>query len=98
MHEFLVKNDPATFEAFDQFLMNSSTAAMACRQDTRKCACLHLRRCRVQPAGDRESLSQGAGCRAAKEHLIQALEITAAVMATRTLASGINAVMAAEAK
>ena len=31
-----------------------------------------------------------------RDHLVQALEITAAVMATRTLAIGINAVIDAE--
>ena len=99
MHEFLVKNDPKTLEAFDQFLMNSiyRSDGLSAGHKEMVLACVCVAAGSSPPVIEnhcRRALVAGLQ----KDHLIQALEITAAVMATRTLASGINAVIAAEAK
>ena len=98
MHEFLVKNDPKTFDAFDQFLMNSiyRSDGLSTGHKEMLLACVCVAAGSAPPVIEnhcRRALAAGLP----KGHLVQALEITAAVQATRTLASGINAVMAAEA-
>lgn len=99
MHKFLAKSDPATLDAFNQFLMHSiyreDGLPEAYKELVLACVCV--------VAGSSTSVianhcgkSMAAGLK--KDHLVQALEITAAVLATRTLATGINAVIAAEEK
>ena len=99
MHEFLVKNDPKTFDAFDQFLMSSiyRSDGLSAGHKEMVLACICVAAGSAAPVIEnhcRRALAAGLP----KDHLVQAMEITAAVVATRTLASGINAVMAAEAK
>jgi len=99
MHEFLVKNDPKTLEAFDQFLMNSiyRSDGLSAGHKEMVLACVCVAAGSSPPVIEnhcRRAMAAGLP----KDHLVQALEITAAVLATRTLASGINAVIAAEAK
>ena len=59
---------------------------------------MRLRRRGVGRAGVGNHCRRALAAGLPKDHLLQAMEITAAVLATRTLASGVNAVMAAEAK
>ena len=99
MHEFLVKNDPKTFDAFDRFLMNSiyRSDGMSAGHKEMLLACVCVAAGSAAPVIEnhcRRALAAGLP----KDHLLQAMEITAVVLATRTLASGVNAVMAAEAK
>lgn len=97
MHEFLAETDPATLDAFDQFLMNSIYRKDGLGEGHKEMvlACICVAAGSSQPVianHCRKALAAGLE----KDHLVQALEITAAVMATRTLASGISAVIDAE--
>lgn len=97
MHEFLAESDPATLDAFDQFLMNSIYRKDGLHESHKEMvlACICVAAGSSQPVianHCRKALAAGLE----KDHLVQALEITAAVMATRTLASGISAVIDAE--
>lgn len=99
MHKLLAESDPATLDAFNQFLMNSiyreDGLPEAYKELVLACVCV-ASGSSAPVIANHCSKSMAAGLE--KDHLVQALEITAAVMATRTLATGINAVIAAEEK
>lgn len=97
MHEFLAKTDPATLDAFNQFLTNSIYRKDGLPESYKELvlACVCTATGSSQPVianHCRKALAAGLD----RGSLVQALEITAAVSATRTLATGINAVIAAE--
>ncbi len=94
MHKFLAESDPATLDVFDQFLMHSIYREDGLQEGHKEMvlACICVAAGSSQPVianHCRKALAAGLK----KDHLVQALEITAAVMATRTLAAGINAVI-----
>jgi alkylhydroperoxidase/carboxymuconolactone decarboxylase family protein YurZ len=97
MHEFLAESDPTTLDAFDHFLTHSiyreDGLQEAHKEMVLACVCVVAGSSQPVVAHHcRKALAAGL----ARDDLVQALEIAAAVMATRTLASGINAVIAAE--
>ncbi len=97
MHKFLAESDPMTLDAFDQFLTHSiyreDGLQEAYKEMLLACVCVASGSSQAVIANHcRKALAAGL----ARDNLVQALEITAAVMATRTLAGGINAVIAAE--
>lgn len=97
MHEFLAESDPATLDAFNQFLTNSiyreDGLPEAYKELVLACVCVAAG---SSPPVIANHCSKALAAGLAKDNLVQALEITAAVTATRTLATGINAVIAAE--
>ena len=97
MHEFLAETDPETLDAFDRFLTCSiyrdDGLPASIKEMVLACVCVAAGASQPVIANHcRKALAAGLE----KDHLVQALEITAAVMATRTLAIGINSVMDAE--
>jgi len=98
MHKLLAEADPKTLEAFDGFLMNSIYREGGLQDGHKEM----LLACVCVVAGSSPPVIENH-CRKAlaaglpRADLIQALEISAAVLATRALASGINAVIGAEA-
>ena len=97
MHEFLAESDPSTLDAFNQFLTHSIYRENGLPESYKELvlACVCTATGSSQPVianHCRKALAAGLD----KDSLVQALEITAAVSATRTLATGINAVIAAE--
>lgn len=97
MHEFLAESDPATLDAFNQFLTHSiyreDGLQDAYKELVLACVCVAVGSSPPVIANHcRKALTAGLE----EDHLVQALEITAAVLATRTLATGINAVIAAQ--
>lgn len=97
MHKFLAESDPTTLDAFDQFLTHSIYKEDGLQEAHKEmllaCVCVSAGSSQPVIANHcRKALAAGLE----KDHLVQALEITAAVMATRTLAIGINSVIDAE--
>lgn len=96
MHKCLAESDPETLEAFNQFLTRSIYRQGGLEEPYKElvlaCVCVAAGSS-VPVIANHCSKAMAAGL--ARDDLIQALEITAAVMATRTLATGINAVIAA---
>lgn len=98
MHRFLAEVDPDTLDAFDRFLACSIYRNDGLPESLKELvlACVCVAAGSTQPVianHCRKALAAGLE----KSHLVQALEITSAVMATRALAIGINAVIDAEA-
>ena len=97
MHKLLAESDPKTFDSFDGFLTHSiyRKGGLSDGHKEMLLACICVGAGSAPPVianHCRKALAAGLS----RDDLIQALEITAAVAATRTLASGINAVIAAE--
>ena len=97
MHKYLAELDPTTLDAFNQFLTHSIYREDGLQEAHKELvlACVCVAAGSSQPVISnhcRKALAAGLE----RDHLVQALEITAAVMATRTLAIGINAVIDAE--
>lgn len=97
MHEFLAESDPETLDAFDRFLTCSIYRDDGLPESIKEMllACVCVTAGSTQPVianHCRKALAAGLE----RDLLVQALEITAAVMATRTLAIGINSVIDAE--
>lgn len=97
MHEYLAEADPDTFEAFNGFLTHSiyreGGLDEAHKEMVLACACVSVGSSQAVIANHcRKALAAGLS----RDILLQALEITAAVMVTRTLASGVNALMDAD--
>lgn len=97
MHEYLAENDPATLEAFNEFLTRSIYRDDALDEAHKEMllACICVVAGSSQPviaSHCRKALAAGLE----RDSLLQALEITAAVMATRTLAGGVSALREAE--
>jgi len=97
MHSFLAESDPAVLDAYDQFLSHSiyreDGLAAAHKEMVLACVCVIAGSSQPVIANHcRKALEAGLD----RDHLVQALEMTAAVAATRTLAIGINSVIDAE--
>ena len=94
MHKFLAETDPATLDAFDQFLTQSiyrkGGLEEAHKEMVLACACVAAGSSQPVIASHcRKAMAAGLE----RDHLVQALEITAAVVATRALAVGINSII-----
>lgn len=97
MHEFLAESDPPALDTFNQFLTHSIYREDGLQESYKELvlACVCVAAGSSQPVianHCRKALAAGLE----RDSLVQALEITTAVIATRTLATGINAVIAAE--
>lgn len=99
MYRFLAESDPETLDAFDLFLSRSIYRKDGLREADKEmvlaCACVAAGSSQPVIANHcRRALAAGLE----KDHLVQALEIAAAVVATQALAVGINSVIDAEEK
>lgn len=97
MHEYLAETDPEMLEAFNTFLNRSIYRKDGLDEGQKEmilaCACLVGGSTQPVIANHcRRALAAGFD----RDHLLQALEISAAVMATRGMAGGINALIEAE--
>lgn len=97
MHEYMAEADPATLEAFNGFLTHSiyrkDGLDEAHKEMVLACACVAAGSSQPVTANHcRKALAAGLS----RDSLLQALEIVAAVMATRTLAGGVNALIDAD--
>jgi len=97
MYKFLAESDPATLDSFDGFLTHTLYRDDGLPETHKEmllaCVCVAAGSSQPVVANHcRKALAAGLD----KDDLVQALEITAAVVATRTLATGINAVIEAE--
>jgi len=97
MHEYLAEADPETLDAYDRFLTASiyRQGALAEKHKEMLMACCCVMAGSAQPVianHCRRALAAGLE----RDELLQALEITAAVSATRAMASGVLSIMEAE--
>jgi alkylhydroperoxidase/carboxymuconolactone decarboxylase family protein YurZ len=97
MHEYLAAHDPRGLEGYNEFLQatiyDKDDLDERYREIVLACACVAAGSPpAVIAAHCRKALEAGAS----RGEVIQALELTAAVFATRTMASGITALMEAD--
>ena len=99
MHEFLAKEDPKVLDAYNEFLTSTIYENDALPESMKEmllaCVCVAVGSSQAVIANHcRRALTAGIDRKA----LLQGLEITAAVMATKTMATGVTALMEAETK
>ena len=97
MHEYLAEHDPETFEAYDGFLRKTIYEKHALDNKTKEMvlavACAMAGSAvPVIAAHARKSMAAGA----TREEVLQALELGAAVAATRTMATSVLSMIEAE--
>lgn len=97
MHKFLAESDPMGLDVFDRFLSHAIYSDGGLQEAHKEMilACVCVAFGSSQPVivnHCRKALAAGLE----RKHLVQALEITAAVAATKTLAIGINSVIDVE--
>lgn len=97
MHEYLAEGDPAALAGFNDFLMatiyDNDSLEEKYKEIVLACACVAVGSGRpVIAAHCRKAMAAGA----TRGEVLQALEITAAVFATRAMGAGVLAMLEAE--
>ena len=97
MHEYLAEHDPETLDGYDRFLMASIYEGDALEDRYKEmvlaCACVAAGSSQAVIANHcRKAMAAGLS----REAMLQALELVAAVSATKSMATGVLALMEAD--